>query len=302
MRTTRTVRLLTFATCLLAALMVMPSASAHSGSAVVQRIDARIAQAEQQTLRWDARVNGWQARVAKTARRLELVLAHPSKRASHLAEYYAERHPGRLRPPPPNPLEQARAALRSALGDPKALEAKEQATTWRRYMVRLKAAQRAALAAGHGAGVSGLPSGPITYANWARALLSSLRAPACRSSMRVVVAWETAESTLARYNPLATTYALPGAVSGNSSGVQNYVSYAQGVEAARNTLLGDPGSFHYANIVDDLLACAPAEKTATAVWESSWCAGCARGGYLLDELAAVQSDWANYATRLVSTY
>ena len=289
------------ATMCAAAVLVAAPTPASASSPVLQRIDARISQAEQETLHWDGRLNNWQSRVAKAATRLEHVLASPRKVALPPADYFDERNPSRYRLPP-DPLERARSALRFALRDPKATEARQQAITWRRYMVRLKAARAQVLAAGRGAGVSGLPAGPVTYRSWSRALLSSLKAPACRSNMRVVVAWETAESTLARYNPLATAYALPGAVPANTSGVENFVSFAQGIEATRNTLLGDPGSFNYVDIVDDLLACASAGKTANAVWNSAWCNGCAKGGYLIDQLAVVRANWSEYATRLVTTW
>jgi hypothetical protein len=293
-------RLLAAALCASALLCSLPAA-ANASTPVLRRIDARIFQAEQQTLRWDARLNNWQARVARAAARLEHVLASPHRSAGRPADYFDARNPSRYRLPA-DPLTRARTALRRALHDRKAIQARQQATTWRRYMVRLKAARRQVLAAGRGAGVTGLPSGPITYRMWSRALLSSLKAPVCRSNMRVVVAWETAESTLARYNPLATTYALPGATPTNTSGVQDFVSFAQGIEATRNTLLADPGSLDYVNIVDDLLACAPARKTATAVWSSQWCNGCAKGAYLINQLAAIQADWPGYATRLVTTW
>ena len=52
----------------------------------------------------------------------------------------------------------------------------------------------------------------------------------------LVVAWEAQESTEARFNPLATTHAMPGATDFNSVGVKNYRSVAQGLAAARETL------------------------------------------------------------------
>jgi hypothetical protein len=294
-------RILAAVLCASALLLALPAA-ARASTPVLQRIDARIFQAEQQTLRWDGRLNSWQSRVAKAAVRLEHVLASPHRSQSRPADYFDARNPSRYRLPAADPLTRARTALRRALHDRKATQARQQATTWRRYMVRLKAARRQVLAAGRGAGVTGLPSGPVTYRKWSRALLSSLKAPACRSNMRVVVAWETAESTLARYNPLATTYVLPGATPSNTSGVQDFVSFAQGIEATRNTLLADPGSLNYVDIVDDLLACAPARKTATAVWNSQWCDGCAKGAYLINQIGAIQADWPEYATRLVTTW
>ncbi len=297
----QTARTLAITTCVVTLIMMFPAAAnAGSASPVVRRIDTRILEAEQQTLRWDARLNRWQSLVANAATHLEHLLAAAPKSPSRPVDYFVERSPGRYRLPP-DPLSRARTALRTALDDPRALAAREQATTWRRYMNRLQAARRQALAAGRGAGVSGLPPGPITYGTWGRAMLSSLKAPACRRNMQVIVAWETAESTLARYNPLATVYYLPGAVPANTSGVQNYVSFAQGIEATRDTLLGGSGSFNYASIVDDLLACAPARKTAYAVWNSSWCSGCARGGYVIDQLPAVKGDWSGYVSRLVNT-
>jgi len=290
--------LLAAAVC--AAVLLVPALPARASSPVLRRIRSRIVQAERQTLRWDGRLNHWQDRVSGAATRLDRLVGQAAS-AAGIKVHERPRIPGIYRPTP-DPIAQAQAALHRALDDPSGHEAKEQATEWRRYMLRLKAAERAVRAAGRGAGVAKLPTGPVTYSTWSRAFLASLKAPACKANMRVVVAWETAESTLARYNPLATEYGILGGTAANAAGVRNFDSFAQGIVATRNTLLADPGSLNYVNIVDDLLSCAHAHKTATAIWASAWCSGCAKGAYVLNRLNAVETDWPAYASRLVSTY
>ena len=191
----------------------------------------------------------------------------------------------------------ARGAFRRALAG-HAL-AWKQRNHWRRYLHRYLAARSRLVAALAGAGVSGLPSGPVTYTLWARALLSSIGAPACRPDLRVIVAWETAEGTSARFNPLATTFVLPGATVTPTSRVQSYDSFAQGIEATRHTFLSGMDYYNYASVVDDLLSCAPADATAAAIRDSYWCRGCAKGAYVINQLSGVREDWAGHASRLV---
>jgi hypothetical protein len=118
--------------------------------------------------------------------------------------------------------------------------------------------------------------------------------------MRVIVAWETAESTSARFNPLATTFVVPGGTVTPTSRVQSYGSFAQGVDATRHTFLSEMGYYNYASVVDDLLSCATADVTAAAIRDSYWCRGCAKGYYVINQLPAVRQDWAGHASRLVA--
>ena len=150
-----------------------------------------------------------------------------------------------------------------------------------------------------GRGVSGLPSGPVTYKLWAHALLHSIGAPECMPNLRVIVAWETAESTSSSFNPLATTYVVSGGTVTPTSRVQSYASFAQGIDATRHTFLSEMGYYNYASVVDDLIRCTPAALTAAAIRDSYWCRGCARGAYVINQLAAIRQDWAGHASRLV---
>lgn len=152
--------------------------------------------------------------------------------------------------------------------------------------------------AGSARGAPGL-AGSVSYERWASALLASLGAPHCQSDLEAVVAWETAESSGARYNPLATTHPMPGSYAPTRSGVQVFASFSQGIAATRATLLRGPGYFNYASIVEDLISCAPAWTTGSAVRDSYWCRGCGGGAYVVDQLPAVVGDWAEHASRSV---
>jgi hypothetical protein len=157
------------------------------------------------------------------------------------------------------------------------------------------------IAAMHGAGAPGLPGGPVNYERWAAAFLSSIGARPCSSDLQAMVAWETAESTGARYNPLATTHVMPGSYSSAHSSVQNYVSVSQGIAATRETLLRGPGYFNYSPIIEDLLSCAPAGATASAIRNSYWCRGCGGGSYVVNQLPAVVGGWSEHASRPIGS-
>ncbi len=67
---------------------------------------------------------------------------------------------------------------------------------------------------------------------WAKDFLTRLNAPITSENMRAITAWEKAEGTAARFNPLATTQSgFNGETSFNSVGVKNYMSYADGLDA-----------------------------------------------------------------------
>ncbi len=137
--------------------------------------------------------------------------------------------------------------------------------------------------------------GTPTAGEWARAFLAEIGAPGCGENRVLVVAWQAQESTEARFNPLATTHAMPGATDFNSVGVKNYRSVAQGLAAARETLEEGADSYGYQPILASLRACNDAEATAWYVNASAWCRGCTDGAYLTALLSAVRADYASYA-------
>jgi hypothetical protein len=192
---------------------------------------------------------------------------------------------------------QAAAGLRSALSRDQ--QAWKQRISIRHYIGRFEKSRATVVAALHGAGVSGLKPGPVTYRRWAWAFLGALGAPTCSNNVRLVVSWETAESTSSRFNPLATTYWLPGAMTYGKSHIENYYSFAQGVQASRDTLIASPDSYNYAPVVDDLLTCAPTQRTANDIRASEWCHGCTGGSYLVAVLPSVREDWEGHESRHV---
>jgi hypothetical protein len=134
---------------------------------------------------------------------------------------------------------------------------------------------------------------PLSFGKWASYFLSKIHAPVARSNLVVVVAWEAAEYTTARWNPLATTYFMPGSTTFNSSRVRNYVSLAQGLEATWRTLRH--AGYGYEAILADLARNADSMTTAKAINASRWCRGCANGGYVVDLIPSVEQYYDDYA-------
>ncbi len=147
------------------------------------------------------------------------------------------------------------------------------------------------------AGRSLLGAGTAPYGEWARMLLESLGAPTCPDNLVVMVAWETAEGTAARWNPLATTLRMPGSTSFNSVGVQSYVSLEQGLRATVLTLRNGAESHGYGAILSALASCADATVTGQAINASDWCPGCVGGRYVIDIIPAVEAYYDTYANR-----
>ena len=136
-----------------------------------------------------------------------------------------------------------------------------------------------------------------TAGDWARMFLTTIGAPQCDDNVIAMLAWQAQESTSARFNPLATTYEMPGATAFNSVGVRNFVTIAQGLEASRATLELPVDTYGYAVILSSLRACAPAETTAWYVNASAWCRGCSGGTYLTALIPLVRADPDAYAAR-----
>jgi hypothetical protein len=134
---------------------------------------------------------------------------------------------------------------------------------------------------------------PITYGRWAGRFLKAIGAPVSQNNLVAMVAWQSAEGTMASWNPLATTYSMPGATAFNSVGVRNYTSLEQGIQAIVFTLQS-PGH-GYENILADLRASADPAVTAGAINASDWCSGCAGGQYVLDLIPTVQQYFGQFA-------
>ena len=134
-----------------------------------------------------------------------------------------------------------------------------------------------------------------TYGNWAGVFLQTMGASSCHSNMVAVVAWQVAEFTQADWNPLATTYPIPGSTTFNYAGVRNYVSLSQGLQATKLTIQGGLRSHGYGAIVSGLSGCADPMTTARAINASDWCGGCAGGTYVVGMVPKVEANYDTYA-------
>lgn len=76
----------------------------------------------------------------------------------------------------------------------------------------------------------------MTFPGWDRKLLIALGADARPEQLRFIRAWQHAEGGTAHFNPLNTTYKLPGATTYNSVGVRNYPDELSGLAAHLLTL------------------------------------------------------------------
>ena len=295
--------MLCLAAVLVAAAPASPASAKAGRSGTVRKIDDEIAHAQHRIDRWNRILMHWQVRVGRAAARVQ--------RVSALSPSDAIRVPGDLSPrwanhvvwfplTPEERIMRAHRTLQRVLRDHRAIEAQEQQQVWSAYLLQLQDARRKAAAAARGGSVD-LPAGPVTYEAWGRAFLATIGAPRCDDNVVLTVTWETAESTAALYNPLATTHDMPGAGIFNSAGVRNYVSLSQGLEAARDTLENGAESYGYGAILGALRACASSETTAAAIRDSSWCRGCAAGAYVIGLLPAVRDSWAEHAARLIAT-
>ena len=112
--------------------------------------------------------------------------------------------------------------------------------------------------------------GKFTQVTWARALLRALDKPLTVQNVAAVTAWEMAEGghwyNTAHYNPLNTTWRMPGATSMNSVGVKAYTSWEQGFQATILTLRNGL----YGEILAALERGDDAQAVADAVASSPW--------------------------------
>ena len=300
-------RIRSFSAALLALLCVLicvpspASANRVERTPQIREIDARIQEAQARIDTWNHRLSRWQVRVGKVAVSMERLTALTEARGVVSTDVLRRTTPRRqilsYR------LHRAHRRLRATLHDPEVANAQQQIEALSAYIVELEGARvrlvRADRKERHTGGI--VPGEPLTYEAWARGLLARVSAPACPDNLTIVVTWETAESTEAAFNPLATTHAMDGATDFNSVGVKNYRSLDQGLDAARDTLQGGADSYGYAAILQDLQACASAEMTAMAINASAWCRGCTDGAYITGLLPIVKANYADHAARLIST-
>jgi hypothetical protein len=278
-------------------------AGAAERSSEIRALDRRIRDADHHIRAWNRRLDRWQRRVSHAAVKVQRLTERLDSRPSTVFEpVVLSRH--NLRSSLPRfRLEQAHRHLRQVLHDAEARNAQQQLAAWGSYLADLQRARQRLVRSvrrptSSDTGI--LPGQPVTYEMWARAFLARIEAPACEENLVVVVTWETAESTEAEYNPLATTHSMEGATEFNSTGVKNFVSLSQGLDASRDTLELGAESYGYGAILDALRACANAEATATAINASAWCRGCVGGGYVTALVPVVRADYRGHASRLIS--
>lgn len=91
--------------------------------------------------------------------------------------------------------------------------------------------------AGLSAAATALLSRKTTRGQFAVHLLSKIGDPRMNETrMLMLMAWMQAEGDAGRFNPLNATWQMTGSTTFNSAGVQNYVSFDQGVAATALTL------------------------------------------------------------------
>ena len=297
-------------TMLLLSVVLVPAAAPAPAAASttdldLRTIDARIEKAHARVERWYERIERWYGRIDRAATQVERLEARVAwVGRSPLDDVLRRRNPRWA--VPSFLLMRASRDLRATLKDPWARRVQSELDTWSAYLEELLRARERALRPPAARDRVGDPSdalhgGPLTYEAWAGAFLGRLEAPACDENLLIVVTWQTAESTSARFNPLATTRDMPGATDMNEVGVKHFVSLEQGLDASRDTLLLGAESYGYGAIVASLRACAPAEATARAINASAWCRGCVGGAYVTGLLPIVRATYDEHAARLVAS-
>lgn len=124
---------------------------------------------------------------------------------------------------------------------------------------------------------------------WAISFLKWIDAPVTWRNRRAVVAWVSAEGTQARFNPLATTQPMPGSWDFNAVGVQNYITWEQGLDATLKTL--GYKNLGYEAILKRLRGNRRPFWTLRAVEKSAW----GTGGLALRVLKSLNRDYWSYA-------
>lgn len=119
-----------------------------------------------------------------------------------------------------------------------------------------------------------VPTGTLNAAGvdpvqWSRDFLEALGMPVTPENMRAMNAWQQAEGTRARFNPLATTQNWDGATQFNSVGVKNFASYDDGLAANLKVI----NNGRYGNILAALRKGTSAMEVAEAIKSSPWGSG-----------------------------
>jgi hypothetical protein len=111
-----------------------------------------------------------------------------------------------------------------------------------------------------------------------KSILKGVGAPITDENMKFMYAWRQAEGGKAKNNPFNTTQSKPNStfynclkkgISGCKSGVRNYMSSRDGIDATIKTLQNG----RYRNILDALKKGTSAEQTAMALKASPWGTG-----------------------------
>ena len=111
-----------------------------------------------------------------------------------------------------------------------------------------------------------------------KSILKGIGAPISDENMKFFYAWRQAEGGKAKNNPFNTTQSKPGStfynclkkgVSGCKSGVRNYLSSQDGIDATVRTIKNG----RYQNIINALKTGDNAEKSALALKSSPWGTG-----------------------------
>jgi murein DD-endopeptidase MepM/ murein hydrolase activator NlpD len=108
---------------------------------------------------------------------------------------------------------------------------------------------------------------------FAKALLTKLSIPITPQNTTALTTWMHWEGGTKNnaFNPMNTTYEMPGSTDFNSVGVQSYVSLTQGVDATYNTLTGKSAKERgYTAIVEALRTNAPLDTVVNNINHSSW--------------------------------
>lgn len=111
-----------------------------------------------------------------------------------------------------------------------------------------------------------------------KSILKGVGAPITDENMKFLYAWRQAEGGSARNNPFNTTQAKPNStfynclkkgISGCKSGVRNYMTTQDGIDATIKTLKNG----RYQNIINALQSGKSAEQAALALKSSPWGTG-----------------------------
>lgn len=132
--------------------------------------------------------------------------------------------------------------------------------------------------------------------DWAHEFIDKIGAPHETSNARALISWMHAEGGNALWNPLNTTWKLPGSWNYNPTGVQNYLGLADGLHATALTIEQTNPNYGFAPILAHLRAGDSATATLRAVERSAW----GTGGLALEVLPYVRADYWKYAQHAIA--